>query len=494
MASSRTCLLLLAGLVACSSTEVAPAGPPGAPGAPGEDPPAPVLEPSLNQISPRAGLLGRTLEVTVSASNLTLERDTEVEFGAGISVDDAKVVAGSLVLTVTIDEDAPLGTRDVKVTPKGGQPLVGQKAFAVAVPLDVKVSGGKPEQGGLVRVDVQNRDAVWFDTENFTLIPLAPQNAATLVPLGKEGFTATDGSVILLGDPLAVTGPLGFLGVNDLANPASATYLSVSDAVTVAPRTPIPIAANASFPKTFFNPLETAFFATDVTPAANEALLVDAWAKVPADSTMQPMLLGYPETGSIGDLLDQKQEDPGFPAFGLPATQARIAFPVLAQTKSFFVAFDANLANSPTTKLDFSFGTTRAQIVPETANPHEVGGTPHNLGTLPGTAVTIPGRVVTGELVAAGESDVYAFSGLSASNPTDMQVSIASDVDVVVLIDTVPTFDSDAAVELTRGGKIGSVATSGLVGSMRYIAVLADPDGTKQTGKYSLGIKRITSP
>ncbi|MDF2696696.1 MAG: hypothetical protein K0S65_5079, partial [Labilithrix sp.] len=349
----------------------------------------------------------------------------------------------------------------------------------------------KAEQGGLVRLDIANRDKIWFDTENFTLFPLAGQTDASLIGLAYQNFTATDGSVVFLGDPLAKTGALGFLGFNNPNDENSASYLTAGDAVTVATRQPVELTSGTLFDKTFENELETGFFSANLAPAAKEGLLVEAWAQVPADSTMTPLILAYPKSGSAADLLDQGQSDPGFPMFGLPPTEARVAYPVAEATKAFFVVLDAGLGHGPTTKVSLAYSAVRAQIFAEKPEAHATGETAQNLGSLPGTTTAIPGRLINGELTAADEVDVYRFSGLSQTNTTDMLVSVVSDSDVIVRVDTVPTFDSEQLIEITQGGKAGMGVTTDFVGKDRYLQVVALPDGGKPTGKYTLGIKRL---
>jgi hypothetical protein len=472
-------------------------GQPGEPGTEGTTPEATKAAMTVNHITPRAGLLDRALEVVISFDGPRADlAKAKLDFGDGIEVVDSKVVNGTIVVELQIAPDAKLGAHDVKVTLGAGDPIVATKGFHVAVPIEAKVGAGKAEQGGLVRVDVTNRDKVWFDTENFLLLPMVDQKTPSLVPLANQGFTATDGSVVLLGDPLAKTGSLGFLGINNPNDPDSISFLSEMNAVTVAARTPEVLAAGTPLEKIFSKELETGFYVADFAPpAASEGLLVDVIATVPEGSTAKPMILAYPASGTVADLLDQKVEDPGFPMFGIPATQAHVTYPVAAATKGFFVVLDADLGHGPSTKVSLSYSTIRAQIFKEkTTVAHDTAETGQNMGSLPGFTTTIPGRILTGELSAAGENDFYKFTGLSAVNPTDMQLSVQSDADVLVRVDTLPTFDSENLLEVVQGGRAGSGFTASMTGATRYIQVTALPDGTKQTGKYTLGMKRIASP
>jgi hypothetical protein len=493
---TKFCLPLSALLVAACAQD-------GAPGAPGTA--GPTVPPSsggpgatasgssaqINQVLPRVGLVDRTVQVAISFDGPRPElAGAEVDLGDGIEVADVRIEGGALQVELVIDANAPLGARDVSVKPKGGgTAIVAKEAFRVAVPLAVTVGAGKAEQGGLVRVDISNNDKVRFDTENFLLLPLVDPKTPSMISLANQGFTATDGSVVLLGDPLAAPGALGFLGINNPEDAQSASFLSASDAVTLAARKPVALASGTPTEILLEKELSTAFFSADLAPAANEGLVVEAFASPTDGSTMQPYMLAYPASGNAGDLIDDKMDDPGFPLFGIPATQARISYPVTKATKGFFVVVDASLGHGATTKASLAYSAVRAKIVPEQETAHGTPAKAQGLGLLPAVAADVPGVVVEGELKEAEERDYYLFTGHSTTAAVDMLLSVTSDADVLVWIDTVPTFDSDALVELTLGGTAGSVATSGLVGKDRYIRVIAD--GQKTTGKYSLGIKRI---
>ncbi|HVH45839.1 MAG TPA: hypothetical protein VM925_25975, partial [Labilithrix sp.] len=189
-----TALLLFAG---CSSGKSGTQGSDGQPGAPGvaatvPEPPKP--EVAINLVEPRVGLLARTVDVTISTSGkLDLSKAT-VSFGDGINVVKTVQQGNALVASIEIDPEATLGKRDV-VLEAGGEKLTAKGGFVVAVHLDAKVGAGKAEQGGLVRLDISNRDKVAFDPERFTLFALADQKDPSLVGLKYESFTATDGSV-----------------------------------------------------------------------------------------------------------------------------------------------------------------------------------------------------------------------------------------------------------------------------------------------------------
>jgi hypothetical protein len=472
----RSCLVIAAALVvACSGSD----GPAGDPGAAGNPSTAGTTPASLNQIAPRVGLIGRKVTVRLTFDGAPSSAP-KVTFGK-LTVSKTTVDGSSVLVDLDIKDTDALGPQDVTVD---GQ--TSKSAFVVAAPLDVKVAAGKAEQGGLVQLDVANEDPrAFFDTQNFTLIPnTASASDGTLVQLTSTGLTATDGSIILVGDPLAKTGALGFLGVNNPQDAMSTTFLSAPDAVAVGARDPEALTAGTPSQKTLANPLETAFYTITATPSAGEGLLVDAHAIAPAGSQIQSLVLGYGPGGTIADLLDQKKDDPGFPGF-IPPTEARIAYPVVgAASKAFFVVLDSSLKNSSQTKLTFDYETYRATLVAEVGTAHP-DATPQDLGTLPALSATPPALVVQGELKTASEIDTYSFAGLSAGSAVDIQVSIApANPSIGVLVDTVNTYDSMDVVQIQAGGKVGSATTVNMTGASRFIQV------SGAAGKYSLGIRR----
>lgn len=474
---------------ACSAGNPGPEGKAGAEGAPGASVDV-AHEVTINLVEPHVGLPARSLDVTIATDGELDLAKAKVDFGEGIKVLGVQQQGATLVAKIEIAINAPFGKRDV-VVEAGGQKLTAKGGFVVAAHLDAKVGAGKAEQGGLVRIDVANRDKIWFDAENFVLFALAGQKDASLIGLDYQSFTATDGSVIFLGDPLAKTGALGFVGVNNAGDEESPTFLTDPDAITVSARTPVALTANSSTEVILEKELESAFYSIDLAPAASEGLLVEAWAHVPDGSTMAPLLFAYPKSGSVAELLDQGYSDPGYPSFGIPPTEARVAYPVTEASKNYFVLIDSEFTHGPTTKTVFDYSVVRAQIIKEKAAAHATGAEAQSAGSLPLATNQVPGRLITGELTAADEVDVYSFDGLSASNTTDILVSVLSDSDVVVRVDTVPTFDSDQVTTIERGGKAGMGVTADFVGQKRYIEVSSSPDSDKPTGKYTLGVKRI---
>jgi hypothetical protein len=465
-------------LIACGSN--GSDGAAGTNGTPGDPGPTGTITTSLNQVLPRFGLIGRKTSVHLAFDGQKLAAPPgkgDVKFG-DLTVTKVTPEGNGIVVDLDIPDTHSLGPVDItigQVTAKG--------AFVVAAPLDVKVGAGKAEQGGLVRLDISNLDRTYFDTQNFVLEQQGVTAATgSLLMLSSTGLTATDGSIFMIGDPLMKTGAAGFIGTNNPQDPQSATFLSAQDAITVGDRSPEAVTANTPVQKTLDQPLANAFFTATPTPAASEGLLVDAHAVTPAGSTIKPFVAGYGASGHASDLIDVKQDDPGFPGL-IPPTEARVAYPLTTAQKAFFVVVDHSFANSASTKLTFDYQTYRASLVAEQGTAHDV--TPQNLGALPLLADAIPGMIIQGELTTATELDTYSFTGLAAGTVIDLTVSMTADSpNISALVDTVATFDSPDLVQVQMGGKAGSGSTSAVKGASRFLQV----GGAK--GKYQLGIRR----
>ena len=433
----------------------------------------------ISEITPAVGILGQKLTVTIKLAGEKAGPGSEVLLGLGVEVLNVVPIAGGLVAEIEIAEDAIVGARDLTVVPDEGVNAVAAMGFTINPSMVITPQDGKAEQGGLVRLAVASMDGRPLSPLSFTLEPVVDPGAATLLQLARGTFTTTTGSVVMLGDPLVKPGPVSFTGVNDPDDAASASFF-VRDAVTVTARTPTALVSGTPASATLAAPLATAFYSATLSPQVGEGLLVDANAVLPGGSTLKPVVYGYPATGKSDDLLDIKQN--------LAGAQARVAYPVTAATTGFFVVVDQLLANSPTAQLSFDFRTHRATIIAEAAGAHPVGA-PQALGALPGPNAAIPGRIVTGNLGAAGETDVYVLSGFPAG-ARDVQISITSDAELEVLVDTSPTFNADP-LTIDRNHRAGSGITTNFVGANRYIQVNAVAGAAKPLGSYTLGVRAV---
>jgi hypothetical protein len=455
------------------------------------EPPEPV-EPVRNvgpitDITPKAATAGQKLTVSIKIGGEPPGTEAEVHFGAGIDVIKATQVPGGLDVEISVDAEATPGPRDVTVLPDDAKLLTATAGFSVASALDVTVAAGAAEQGGLVRLNVASKDGVALNATSFVLEPVVNPGVPSLSQHSRGTFTATNGSVVMLGDPLALPGPLDLIGINDPLDVKSSTFFAKAP-ITVASRTPVVLATGVPSNVTLSAPLATALYSADLAPQAGEGLIVDAFANKPGGSTLDPIVLAYPASGLGDDLLDAKKTIPFTPGVNA-AIQARVAYPVTATTKGFFTVFDTNLVSAATSTLQFEFVTFRASIIPEVATPHGVDAK-QALGAVPLGTDALPGRIVTGNLAAAGEIDAYSFTVPEGAPFRNIQVSIISDAEVDIIVDHVPNFDDDTTTfsNVERGT---NGTTADFPGSERFIRISATPVATKPTGKYTLGIRVV---
>jgi hypothetical protein len=434
----------------------------------------------ITGITPRTALLGQKLTVTIMIGGDKPGPGSDVSFGPGIDVIKAVEVAGGLAVDIIVEADAASGTRDVTVAPDDAPPLSAPKGFTVASAMDVTIAAGKAEQGGLVRVGVATKDGRKLAPATFEIDALHDTGVPTLFQIARGVFTDTTGSVIMLGDPLAKLGPQSLLGTNDPTDPQSPAFFA-ENAITTTARAAVPLVSGVPSNMTLAAALETAFYSVDLTPQANEGLLVDGHAQLPGGSTMKPVVYGYPASGKLDDILDVKQEAAG--------AQPRVAYPVTAATKGFFVVFDKDFTNAATTTLTFDFRSYRATIAPEQAGAHDVAA-PQNLGALPAGGDAVPGRIVTGSLDTPGEIDAYVLSGFPAG-VRDIQISLVSDAEVDIIVDHVAGFNDDPTTFSNTDRAASGTTTNFQVDPNRYIQVTATNGATRKLGKYVLGIRAV---
>ncbi len=454
------------------------------------DPPDPV-DPvkkvgPIQSITPATALLGQKLTVTIKIGGDKPGPGSNVSFGLGIDVVKAVEVPGGLAVDIIVEPDAVSGARDVTVDPDDAAPLQLKKGFTIASAMDVAIAAGKAEQGGLVRLNVATKDGRKFAPATFLLDSLLDTGTPTLFQVARGTFADTTGSVVMLGDPIAKLGPLSFLGTNDPSDANSPAFFA-ENAVTVTTRAPVPVVSAAPSNVTLAAALQTAFYSAALAPQANEGLIADAFAQIPFGSTMKPVVYAYPATGKLDDIIDVKQDQAA--SAGVEATQARVAYPVTAVTSGFFIVFDKDFANGPSTKLGFDFRTYRASIIAEMAGAHP-DVSPQNLGVLPVFSDAVPGRIVNGRLDVAGEVDSYVLSGFPAG-VRDIQVSIVSEAQVDVVVDHVAGFNDDPTTFSVVDRGASGLTAGFAVDPNRYIRVRAETGAARKTGKYTLGIRAV---
>lgn len=454
------------------------------------DPPDPIdpvkkVGPILS-ITPATALLGQKLTVTIKIAGDKPGPGSDVSFGVGIDVVKAVEVEGGLAVDIIVEPDAASGARDVTVAPDDAAPLTQKKGFTIASAMDVTVAAGKAEQGGLVRLNVATKDGRKFAPATFLLDSLLDTGTPTLFQIARGTFTDTTGAVVMLGDPVARTGALSFLGTNDPSDENSPAFFA-ENAVTVTARAPVAIASGAPSSVTLAAALQTAFYNVVLTPGANEGLIADAFAQVPVGSTMKPVVYAYPASGKLDDVIDVKLDAPA--SGSAEATQARVAYPVTAAASGFFIVFDKDFANGANTKLLFDYRTYRATLMSEQAGAH-ADAAPQNLGVLPAFNDAVPGRIVTGRLDVAGEIDTYVLSGFPAGT-RDIQISLISEAEADVVVDHVPGLNDDPTTFSVVDRGASGTTTGFAVDPNRYIRISAPTGATRKTGKYTLGIRAV---
>jgi hypothetical protein len=140
----------------------------GAPGERGEQGPpggGGTATPSVSAVLPSRVFLAREVEVTVSGYATNWTENSTLDFGPGVRVKSVTAASPtSLVATLEIAADAPVGARDVKVK-EGGSETTYAKAFRVESPIEAFL-GGTVAQGSVVYARVENLEAARpFDTK-----------------------------------------------------------------------------------------------------------------------------------------------------------------------------------------------------------------------------------------------------------------------------------------------------------------------------------------
>ncbi|MFC1899911.1 IPT/TIG domain-containing protein, partial [Chloroflexota bacterium] len=110
--------------------------------------------PAIISVSPDRSNREITDNVTISGANLT--GASEMQFGAGIAVNNFKVVSpNQMTANITIASDATIGARDVSVTTPGGS-FVLPNCFAIrqALPVITAVSPDNGNQGATLNITV----------------------------------------------------------------------------------------------------------------------------------------------------------------------------------------------------------------------------------------------------------------------------------------------------------------------------------------------------
>lgn len=457
-------------LAACGSDgDKGEAGDPGSPGNPGTG----SAGDSISLVTPRFGVLDRNTQITVAVDALKLGDAPTVDLGeAGVKVKKVTVLSeASLLVDLEISAEAKIGLRDVNVQ-VGEQKLVATGGFEVVPALDVKVSGGKAEQGGLVRIDFRNRDRFPLAPDTFALSPKAV-GAASLSPLARGYLTETDGQFIMIGDPLATAGVLQLEGVNDPDDPDTVSFLSAKDALTVAARTPKSVTPGTALPSELIG----GDFATGFYKYAAPADAIVDIRISDVGTKLRPVIDAIPSVGIVGAEYDYR--DPNRPgALAYVTTKA--------SSSEFLVISDASFKGGAASDYKYKLDvvTIGGTVVTESATAHPAA-TPQDLGALPAANAAKPALIVNGAIAGADTADVYQ---LDAGGTSKVQLVGMTDVNLVIRFNpTDPACPTNTSSTLDIVLHADAIETAAVVGT-GYVCVTPS-QGAK--GKYTIAVRRL---
>lgn len=456
-------------LAACGSDgEKGEAGDPGSPGNPGSGSGGD----SISLVSPRFGVLDRKTQITVAVDALKLTDAPTVDFGdAGVKVKKVTVLGeASLLVDLEISADAKVGLHDVNVV-AGDKTLVATGGFEVVPALELKVTGGKAEQGGLVRIDFRNRDRFPLTPDTFQLSPKS--TGASLSPLARGYLTETDGQLIMVGDPLAMAGVLQLEGLNDPDDPDTVSFLSAKDALTIAARTPKSVTPGTALPSEVIGgDFATGFYKFAVPADAIVDIRVSD-----VGTKLRPVIDAIPSVGILGAEYDYR--DPNRPG-------ALAYVTTMASSSEFLVISDASFKGgaAPDFKYKLDVVTIGGTVVTESATAHPAA-TPQDLGALPAANAAKPALIVNGAIAGADTADVYQ---LDAGGTSKVQLVGMTDVNLVIRFNpTDPACPTNTSSTLDIVLHADAIETAAVVGT-GYVCVTPS-QGAK--GKYTIAVRRL---
>jgi hypothetical protein len=206
---------------------------------------------SLSSVVPDQVFVGRTHWITIAGFNTNWTNDPEanyaVTFCDGVTVDKANIILASpsaLVVPITVDADATLGSCTVTVT-TDGTPLVYADGFSLASPLAVTSYSGDVAQGSWFVLYLQNLDFEnpWDGSKDadgqFAYLAFHDIAGLSLFNATVEPFAMT---LVYGSDVLATTGARGI--VFDSGVTGAEMTFALPEAFAIAARTPVALVAN----------------------------------------------------------------------------------------------------------------------------------------------------------------------------------------------------------------------------------------------------------
>lgn len=266
--------------------------------------PSGTSDPSINGITPGKVFLDRTADITISGNGTVWTAATTVDFGAKVKVNKLTLASPTaLVANVTVEPDAVLGARDVKVS-EGGKDLTYAGAFELQSPVKI-APHGTIAQGSLAVITATDLDfTAPFDTTSTGDGFFTPIVYTNIQVSAVPGMTASINAVapytldMLMFMDVDVTA--GAKDLDILSGPAgSQVHFPYPGALTVAARTPKDISLTAANTGTIAKAYESELF--KLTPAAGDSLISVQIETTSADAT--PGLVAMPKSGKFADLI-----------------------------------------------------------------------------------------------------------------------------------------------------------------------------------------------
>lgn len=400
---------------------------------------------SVSAITPTLAYLGRTIDVIVSGDNTKWSKNTVVDFGDKIKVNE--VIAASptaLHVNITIANDAAVDYRDVKIT-DGSSTLTYAGAFEVQSPIEVSTdqASGIP-QGGFAIVHSKMVDvSTPFDTNNTA----ATFSSADVSPI--DGLSATSDFSF---DFVAQTDVLAAAGDVDMVVSSGPMGSSVDSpapkALKIAARAPTALMSGMPV-----NPMITAFDDSGLysyTPADANLRFVQM---ILTSTNGQPAVRLIPKSGKIAD------------ALGLGFFLA--AGPSTAMDTTYFIVGDSGLLIgnpfAPPPPYDYTLVVNDTLV---TAATEDEGANTNNSAVLANNIPTLPGLVTNGDLSNAGNIDEDWYKFTVTGSPKKIHIATGGDL------------QTDAIVEVFGISGNNSLGASTDVDYQEDLVVDAPKDGT----------------
>ncbi len=495
--------LLVAGLVGCSGSDGAPgatgpAGPPGTNGTAGATGPTGATgpagtgtTPSVSSIFPHTGLLGRELDVVVTAEAVTFDMSSTLDFGMNVTTSNLAVISPTAITAhLKIDDTAAVGPRDVNLT-VGGKMLTGKGGFNVAAPLQVTPLGMNPSmaQGGLFQASLYDLDHTAFDPGS-----LQPTELVSIFPWGNQpGATATNATFTFLVDPLAMTGmqPLT-MGNEALDGTFPITFQSNTSALNITPGTPTALTPGTVHSDNIGSPMTTGFYKLSTTGAAVIQTIFNQTGQF-----LNPVVNVYGTSGLSKDLMSQGLGS----IFGPPGPTV---YAVTAAADGYVVVGDQFLGGD-SMAADYGY-TLVGNVTPIPASGVvQSASTPHNTT---GTAQALPALpvVVSGTASATATTPSFDIYSFTAAVGDQYELSIVSYGDMFAIVwdgtesgglpvlnnyyvfaqAASPSHSGFSTTVLTGVG--GPIPTAGPY----YLMVLGQFGGNHPGGAYTVSLRKCT--